>query len=135
MALRQTTRFVERPLEQGIATVTADGALDYCKCSDAIAALAVACNEILRISTRVGRTIWRRWSGCNRRIHAKARMHCVKLRGQRLSTSDLDRQVAEFQARVAVLNRVTALGTAITEVADRICQGKGEPSLSPAFCK
>jgi hypothetical protein len=37
-------------------------------------------------------------------------MHCVKLLGQRLSARDFDRQVAEFQVRVAVLNGFTALG-------------------------
>jgi hypothetical protein len=44
-------------------------------------------------------------------------MHCVKLLGQRLSARDFDRQVAEFQVRVAVLNSFTALGTPVTEVA------------------
>lgn len=40
-----------------------------------------------------------------------------ELLGQRLSARDFDRQVAEFQVRVAVLNGFTALGTPITEVA------------------
>lgn len=44
-------------------------------------------------------------------------MHCVKLLGQRLSARDFDRQVAEVQIRVAVLNGFTALGTPTTEVA------------------
>jgi hypothetical protein len=43
-------------------------------------------------------------------------MHCVKLLGQRLSAREFDRQVAEFQVRVSVLNGFTALGTPITEV-------------------
>jgi hypothetical protein len=43
-------------------------------------------------------------------------MHCVKLLGQRLmSARDFDRQVAEFQVRVAVLNGFTALGIPVTE--------------------
>jgi len=42
-------------------------------------------------------------------------MHCVKLLGQRLSARNFDRQVVEFQIRVAVLNGFTALGTPITE--------------------
>ena len=42
-------------------------------------------------------------------------MHCVKLLGQRLSARRFDRQVAEFQVRVAVLNRFTALGIPVTE--------------------
>lgn len=126
------------PPEQEIATVTADGAFDTRKCHNAIAARgaaaiipprknakpwksdapgAMARNEILRTSKRVGRTIWRRWSGYHRRSRAETKMHCVKLLGQRLSARDFDRQVAEFQVRVAVLNGFTALGTPITEVA------------------
>ena len=126
------------PPEQEIGSVTADGAFDTRKCHDAIAARgaaaiipprknakpwkpdtagAVARNEILRTSKRVGRTIWRRWSGYHRRSRAETKMHCVKLLGQRLSARDFDRQVAEFQVRVAVLNGFTALGTPITEVA------------------
>ncbi|MCA3457056.1 MAG: IS5/IS1182 family transposase, partial [Rhodobacter sp.] len=45
------------------------------------------------------------------------RMQRVKLPGQRLSARDFDRQVAEVQVRVAVLNGFTALGTPITEIA------------------
>jgi hypothetical protein len=41
-------------------------------------------------------------------------MHCVKLLGRRLSARDFDRQVAEFQVRVALLNGFTALGIPIT---------------------
>ena len=42
-------------------------------------------------------------------------MHCVKLLGQRLAARDFDRQVAEFQVRVAVMNGFTALGIPVTE--------------------
>lgn len=118
--------------DQEIASVTADGAFDTRKCHDAIAARgaaviipprknakpwkpetawAITRNDILRTSKRVGRTIWRRWSGYHRRSRAETKMHCVKLLGQGLSARDFDRQVAEFQIRVAVL------GTPITEVA------------------
>ena len=124
------------PLEQEIASVTADGAFDTRKCHDAIAARgaaaiipprknakpwkpdtsgAVARNEILRTSKRVGRAIWLRWSGYHRRSRVETKMHCVKLLGQRLSARDFDRQVAEFQVRVAVLNGFTALRTPITD--------------------
>lgn len=124
------------PPEQQIASVTADGAFDTRKCHDAIAARgaaaiipprknakpwkpdtpgAIARNDILHTSKRVGRTIWRRWSGYHRRSRAETKMHCVKLLGQRLSTRDFDRQVAELQVRVAVLNGFTALGIPVTE--------------------
>ena len=39
----------------------------------------------------------------------------AKLLGQRLAARDFDRQVAEFQVRVAVLNGFTALGIPVTE--------------------
>ena len=43
------------------------------------------------------------------------KMHCVKLLGQRLMARDFDRQVAEMQVRIAVLNGYTALGIPVTE--------------------
>ncbi|MCA3460767.1 MAG: IS5 family transposase, partial [Rhodobacter sp.] len=124
------------PPEQEIAGVTADGAFDTRKCHDAIAARgaaaiipprknakpwkpdtagAVARNEILRTSKRVGRPIWRRCSGCHRQSRAETRMQRVKLPGQRLSARDFDRQVAEVQVRVAVLNGSSAPGIPVTE--------------------
>ena len=124
------------PPDQEIGSVTADGAHDTRKCHEAIAergaaaiipprknakpwkpdtAGAVARNEALRVSRRLGRTIWRRWSGYHRRSRAETKMHCVKLLGQRLSARNFQRQVAEFQVRVAVLNAFTALGRPVTE--------------------
>jgi hypothetical protein len=126
------------PPDQEITTVTADGAFDTRKCHDAIAARgaaaiipprkiakpwkpdtpgAVARNEALRASKRFGQTIWRRWSGHHRQSRAETKMHCVKLLGQCLSARDFDRQVAEFQVRVAVLNGFIALGIPVTEAA------------------
>lgn len=42
-------------------------------------------------------------------------MHCVKLLGQSLMARDFDRQIAEIQNRVVVLNKYTALGIPVTE--------------------
>ncbi len=39
----------------------------------------------------------------------------MKLFGQSLMARDFDRQVAQIQTRIAVLNRYTALGIPITE--------------------
>ena len=124
------------PPDQQIASVTADGAFDTRKCHEAIAERgavaiipprrnakpckpdtpgAIARNEALRASKRFGRTIWRRWSGYHRRSRVETKMHCVKLLGQRLAARDFDRQVAESQTRVAVLNGFTALGIPVTE--------------------
>ncbi|CAM4316899.1 IS5 family transposase [Palleronia rufa] len=114
-----------------IGSVTADGACDTRKCHDAIAdrgahavipprknakpwttvtAGAVARNEALQASQYLGRALWRRWSGYHRRSRVETKMHCVKLLGQRLMARDFDRQVAELQVRIAVLNGYTALG-------------------------
>ena len=126
------------PADQDIASVTADGAYDTRKCHDAsaergahavipprknakpwkaITAGAVARNEALRASKYLSRALWRRWSGYHRRSRVETKMHCVKLLGQRLMTRDFDRQVAEFQVRVAVLNGFTALGIPVTKLA------------------
>ena len=124
------------PPDQEIGSVTADGAFDTRKCHNAITARraaaiipprknakpwkpdtagAVARNEALRASKRFGRTIWRRWSAYHRRSRVEAKMHCVELLGQRLAGRNFDRQVAEFQVRVAVLNCFTALGIPVIE--------------------
>ena len=42
-------------------------------------------------------------------------MHCVKQLGQSLMARDFERQIAEIQIRVAVLNRYNALGIPVTE--------------------
>ena len=42
-------------------------------------------------------------------------MHCMKLLGQRLTARDFDRQVAEVQVRIAVMNGYTALGIPVTQ--------------------
>ena len=124
------------PAEEEIASVTADGAYDTRKCHNAIAdrganavipprknakpwktvtAGAVARNEALRASKYLGRAIWRNWSGYHRRSRVETKMHCMKLLGQRLMARDFDRQVAEVQIRIAVMNGYTALGIPVTE--------------------
>lgn len=72
-------------------------------------------NEALRAAKYLGRALWRRWSGYLRRSRVETKMHCVKLLGQRLMARDFDRQVAELQVRIAVLNGYTALGIPVTE--------------------
>ncbi|MGY9040102.1 MAG: IS5/IS1182 family transposase, partial [Rhodobacterales bacterium] len=69
----------------------------------------------LRASRYLGRALWRNSSGYHRRSRAETKMHCVKLLGQRLMARDFDRQVAEVQVRVAILNGYTALGIPITK--------------------
>ncbi len=39
----------------------------------------------------------------------------MKLLGQKLMSRDFDRQTAETQVRIAILNRFTALGVPVTQ--------------------
>ena len=100
-------------------------------------------HEALRRCRRLGRAIWKRWSGYHRRSLVEAYplmvcgqttagqwMRCFKLPGERVMSRDFDRQVAALQIRAAILNRFTALGTPITQRAGQGCQGK---KATPAF--
>ena len=75
---------------------------------------AVARNEALRASRYLGRAIWRLWSGYHRRSRIESKMNCIKLLGQSLMARDFERQIAELQVRIAVLNGYTALGIPVT---------------------
>ena len=99
-------------------SVSGDGAYDTKACHEAIARReaqaiipvrknaskpwkenrlgASARNEILRATRRLGRAIWKRWSGYHRRSLIEAKMRCVKLLGERVMARDFDRQVAEL---------------------------------------
>lgn len=79
---------------------------------------AIARNDAVNALRYLGRTLWRRWSGYHHRSRVETKMHCLKLMGQSLMARDFNRQVAEIQIRIAVLNRYTALGIAITEPVD-----------------
>ena len=76
---------------------------------------AHARNDILRASRRLGRAIWRNWSGYHRRSLIETKMRCLKLLGERLSARTSNRQTAELQIRAALLNRFTSLGTPETQ--------------------
>ena len=125
------------PVDQTIGSVTADGAHDTRRCHDVIVARnahavipprkntkpwklssagAIARNEAVNASRYLGRASWQRWSGYHRRSRVETKMHCVKLMGQSPMARDFDRQVAEIQIRVAVLNKYTVLGVPVTEV-------------------
>jgi hypothetical protein len=143
------------PADQEIGSVTAGDAYDTRKYHDAIAdrgahavipprknakpwktvtAGAVARNEALRAAKYLGRAIWRRWSGYHRRSRVETKMQCMKLLGQRLMARDFDRQVAEVQIRIAVMNGYTVLGIPVTETVGRIRSGKEEHRTSEALC-
>ncbi len=123
------------PSDEEIGSVTADGAYHTRKCHEAIAARwataiipprknakpwkptspgAIARNEALRPSKYLGCAIWRRWSGSHRRSRVESKMSGIKLLGRSLMARDFDRQVAELQVRIAVLNGYTALDVPVT---------------------
>ena len=60
-------------------------------------------------------------------------MNCTKLLGQKLRPRDFDRETAQLQARVAILNRFLALGIPVTRPVAQPQQGKGavRPSAAP----
>ena len=76
---------------------------------------ALARNDILRATRRLGRMIWKRWSGYHVRSRVGARMRNLKSFGKRIASRDPDRQTAEIHIRVALTNRFNALGTAEIE--------------------
>lgn len=124
------------PADEQIGTVTGDGAFDTRRCHSAIlerggtaiipirkngrrwrenCPAARARNEILKATQRLGRAVWKRWSGYHARSRIEAKMRCLKSFGERIASRDPDRQTAEVQIRVALMNRFNALGTAEIE--------------------
>ncbi len=138
------------PEGEAIASVTGDGAYDTRGCRDAVAhrgadALippghnaklwrkdgpgAADGNEAVRAIKHLGRAIWRHWTGYHRQSRAETKMNGMKLLGQKPMARDVDRQTAELQLRIAILNRFTALGIPVTEPVVRAARGKGTLSL------
>jgi hypothetical protein len=121
------------PDGEEIGTVTADGAYDTRRCHTAIidrqataiipirkngrpwkedCPAAIARNETLRATRYYGRPFWKRWTGYHARSRIEAKMRCLKAFGERIAARDPERQTAEIQIRIALMNRFSALGTA-----------------------
>ena len=47
-------------------------------------------NELLRTVKRLGRALWKKWSGYHRRSLVETKMHCIKLLGDKLSARRFD---------------------------------------------
>jgi len=122
--------------DEAIASVSGDGANDTKGCHEAIAqrrAQAIiptrrnakpwkdlrpgaAARNVLDATRRLGRKIWKKWTGYHRRSLVETKMRCFKLLGERVMARDFDRQVAELHVRDEILNRFTRLGTPTTVV-------------------
>ncbi|KXZ65126.1 hypothetical protein AVENLUH7437_01542 [Acinetobacter venetianus] len=73
-------------------------------------------NELLKTVKRLGRTLWKKWSGYHQHSLVETKMQFIKLMGDKLSARSYDSQVNEIHARVAVLNKFTELGRPHTQV-------------------
>ena len=125
------------PVADALETVTADGAYDTRRCHAAIlergaepiipirrngrawkpdCPAAISRNDILKATRRLGRSIWKKWVGYHTRSRVEAQMNRLKLLGDRIMPRDPDRQTAELQTRIAIMNHFSALGRAKTEV-------------------
>jgi hypothetical protein len=115
------------PQDEQIDSVYTDGAYDTKQCRQVIAdrqahavipprknakpwkdtkTSSLERNELLRTVKRLGRTIWKKWSGYHRRSLVETKMHCIKLLGDKLSARNFHSQVNEIHARVAVLTNL-----------------------------
>ena len=68
-------------------------------------------NEAVKACKKLGRTIWKRWSGYHRRSLVETKMNCFKRLGEKVMARTFERQVAELNIRASILNRFTELGT------------------------
>ena len=64
----------------------------------------------MRACKRLGRRIWKQWSGYHRRSLVETKMHCFKRLGERVTARTFDRQVVELHIRVALLSRFSQIG-------------------------
>lgn len=69
-------------------------------------------SAILRTTCRNGRALWKHWTGYHVQNGIEAKLRCLKVFGERIAARDPNRQTAEIQLRIAVMNRFSALGTA-----------------------
>lgn len=73
---------------------------------------AIARNETLRATRHYGRAFWKRLTGYHARGRIEAKMRCLNGSGERISARNPDRQTAEIQIGIALMNRFSALETA-----------------------
>ena len=68
-------------------------------------------NEAVKACKRLGRAIWKRWSGYHRRSLVETKMNCFKRLGEKVMSRTFERQVVELNIRASILNSFTELGT------------------------
>jgi hypothetical protein len=119
------------PLDERIDLVYTDGAYDTKHCRQVILdrdahavipprknaklwkdkkLISLKRNELLKTVKRLGRSLWKKWSGYHHRSLVETKMHCIKLLGDKFTARSFPSQVNEIHAHVAVLNKFTKLG-------------------------
>ena len=71
-------------------------------------------NEAVKACQRLGRQIWKKWSGYHRRSLAETTMHRLKRLGERVMARKFEAQVTELQIRIGLLNRFMDLGRPVS---------------------
>lgn len=66
-------------------------------------------NEAVKACKRVGRAIWKRYSGYHRYSLVPTKMNCFKRLGEKAMARTFERQVVELNIRASILNRLTEL--------------------------
>ena len=116
---RQKTLRVQlpyRPSASALDLLVDSTGIKYAQAWKATLVGALARNEALRACLRLGRSIWKKWSGYHRRSLVETKMHCFKRLGERVMARTFERQVVELHVRVALLKRFTQLGRPTTVV-------------------
>jgi len=71
-------------------------------------------NAAIATCKRLGRGIWKAWSGYHRRSLVETKMNCIKRLGKRVMARSFESQVNELHIRAAILNQFTELGRPLT---------------------
>jgi hypothetical protein len=118
------------PLDERIDLVYTDGAYDTKHCRQVILdrdahavipprknaklwkdkkLISLERNELLKTVKRLGRSLWKKWSGYHHRSLVETKMHCIKLLGDKFTARSFPSQMNEIHAHVAVLNKFTKI--------------------------
>ncbi|MEG2665382.1 MAG: IS5 family transposase [Hafnia sp.] len=117
------------PKDEGLESLTGDGAYDTKQVYEAVighgatpvipprknarirkGGVFVHRNAAIAACKRLGRKIWKAWSGYHRRSLVETKMSCIKRLGERVMARSFESQVNELHIRAAILNRFTELG-------------------------
>jgi hypothetical protein len=53
-------------------------------------------NELLKTVKRLGRSLWKKWSGYHHRSLVETKMHCIKLLGDKFTARSFPSQIMRF---------------------------------------